>query len=249
MNARTATRSAARMVGLCVALLAAPASPLMARPAQAAAIPSVLPDAPPDSLLILVPSRAPEAIRQDLASAESMAGTGGADLVFAQGRLGEAKAQVEVRKSEIEALKAKVKLAKEQKNEAEQANLELQVKGQELHLAALEARKEMREAEAELAEARRKAAQARSAFCNQELDLVGKRDDLRRESASGGGAANIDALVRLQIEVRDLERRGLEALKDIAEKDKAVAEKAASVLEKRLKLHAAQQALVAGPKK
>ena len=224
-------------------------SPLVAQPARAAAVTGVLPDASPDSLLVLLPPRAVDTVRQDLAIADALEGTANTDMIGAQGRMGEAKAHVEVRKSEIEMLKAKVKLAKEQKNETEQANLELQVKAKELQLKMLEARRDMRDVEASLAEIRRKAAQTQSAFFKKEIELIGKRADLLQMTSAPAGVANLDGLVRLQGEIRELERRCLEILKDVADKEKSAAESEMNLLDKRMKVYEAQLAFHAGPKK
>jgi hypothetical protein len=249
MTTRTKTRSAIRVLGLSLLALLALASPLAIRPAGASGVLGVLPDAVPDSLLILLPPRAADAVNQDLAIVGAAESAASADLVSAQGRLGEAKARVDVCASEIEAIKARVKLAKEQKNQTEQANLELQIKAKELLLDALKARKEMRDAEAVWAEARRKAAQVQSGFFKKELELLEKRGALSAMSSPGAGTTNLDGLLRLRVEVRDLERRGLEIAKDAVDKEKSAAESGAGLLDKRLKLEEAQRALVAGPKK
>lgn len=223
--------------------------PLTTRSARASAVPGVLPDASPDSLLTLLPSRAADIVQGDLAAAEAREGAGNADLASSQGCLGVARAHVEVRKREIEMIKAKVKLAKEQKNQTEQANLELQIKSRALQLKMLEARRDMRDAEVSLAEARRKAAQTQSGFFRKELELIGMRADLLRTTSVREGAANVDGLVRLQGEIRDLERRCIEILKDVADKEKSVAESETNLLDKRLRVYEAQLTLLAGPKK
>ena len=223
--------------------------PLTARPARASVAPGVLPEASPDSLITLLPPRDGEVVRQDKGVAEAMEAAVNVDLIAAQGRLAETKAHIEVRKSEIEMLKAKVKLAKEQKNETEQGNLERQVKAKELQHEMLKARKEMREAEVVLAETRRTAAQTQSGCLKKELELIGKRDDLLRASSAVPGPTNMDAIVRLQTEIRDLERRCLEIQKEVAEKDRKCAEDEANLLDKRMKVYEAQLAFHAGPKK
>jgi len=225
------------------------ASPVASGPARASAVAGVLPDASPDSLLVLLPPRTEETVRRDLTTAEAAETSAGTDLVSAQGRLGEVKAHIEVRKSEIETIKAKIKLAKEQKNQTEQVNLEREAKMKDLQMKVLEARKEMREAEVNLADTRRKTAQTQSGFFKKELELIGKRDDQLKMSSAGEGATNLDGLIRLQIEIRDLERRCIEILKDVVEREKNVADGETSLLEKRLELHEAQLALLQGPKK
>jgi hypothetical protein len=214
------------------------ASPLAARSTRASVTPGVLPEASPDSLITLLPPRDAEVVRQDKGVAEAMEAAVNVDLIAAQGRLAETKAHIEVRKSEIEMLKAKVKLAKEQKNQTEQLDLEGQIKAKELQLRVLEARRDMRDAEAGLAEARRKAAQVASGFFDKELDLIGKRNDLLQMRSVPAGMTNLDGLMRLQNEIRDVERRCLEILKEVAEKEKSAAENEAGVLQ-----------LLAGPEK
>jgi hypothetical protein len=249
MKLRQRIQTTIRVPGVALVALLILASPFAIRSARASAVPGVLPNASPDSLLILLPPRAVDIVQQDQAAAEAMEGAGNADLVSAQGRLGEARAQVEVRKSEIEMFKAKVKLAKEQKNQTEQANLELQIKTKELQLKMLEVRRDMRDAEVSLAEARRKAAQTQAGFFKKERELIGKRADLLQAGSVREGAANLDGLVRLQGEIRDLERRCIEILKDVADKAKSVAESETNLLDKRLQVHAAQLAVLAGAKK
>jgi hypothetical protein len=68
-------------------------------------------------------------------------------------------------------------------------------------------------------------------------------------NAAREGAANLDGLVRLQTEIRDLEGRCLEILKDAAEKAKDAAEDESSLLSKRIKLHEGQLALLGDSRK
>jgi hypothetical protein len=249
MKLRESIQNVGPVLGVFFVTLVVLANPLTAVSACASAVAGVLPDAAPDSLMVLHPPRTADAVNQDLAQASARESTANTDLVSAQGRLAEAKARVDVCQSEIEAIKAKIKLAKEQKNASEQAGFEQQAKAKELQLAVLKARVEMRDAEVAFADTRRLAAQTESAFLKKELELVGKRSDLARLGSSPGGTANLDGLTRLQTEVRDLERHCLEALKDFADKEKKAAEDEATLLEKRLKLQEAQLGLVAGPKK
>ena len=241
--------STIRMLALALMALVAGASPLATRPAHAYAIPGVLADAAPDSLLVLIPPRAAEAIQQDLADSEAVESAANANMVSAQGRLGEARVHVDVRKSEIESIKAKVKLAKEQKNETEQANLERQVKAKELQLKVLEARREMRDAEVSLADARRKAAQVQAGYFKKELGTPREAGQPAAMSSVPAGATNLDGLIRIQVEIRDLEQRCIEILKDVALKQRKVAEDEVSLLDKRLKLHELQLGLLKGPEK
>jgi hypothetical protein len=249
MMPRKSIRTAIHVLGASLATLLILASPLTTRSACASAVAGVLPDAAPDSLMTLLPPRAADAVNQELAQAGAMESAGNADLISAQGRLAEAKARVDVCASEIEAIKARIKLAKEQKNSTEQAGLEQQVKAKGLQLDVLKARVEMRNAEVAFADARRLMAQTQSGFLKKELELIGKRGDLLRLGSAPGGTANLDGITRLQIEIRDLERRGIEILKEVAEKEKNAAEDEASVLDKRLKLQEAQLGFIAGPKK
>jgi hypothetical protein len=249
MTTRGGIQSTIHVLVFALTALLTLVGPLVAQPARAAAVTGVLPEASPDSLLILLPPRAVDVVRQDLAIADALESTASQDMIAAQGRLGEAKAHVDVRKSEIEMIKAKVKLAKEQKNETEQANLELQVKAKELQLKMIEARRDMRDVEASLAETRRKAAQTQSSFFKKEIELIGKRADLTRMTSAPEGVTNLDGLVRIQGEIRDLERRCLEIAKDVADKEKSVAESEANLLDRRMKVYEAQLAFLAGPKK
>jgi hypothetical protein len=249
MMLRNRVRSIFRGLDVSLMALLILASPLATPSVHASAVPGVLPETSPDSLLVLLPPRAVDSAQQDLAAAEAAGVAANADLVAAQGRLGVAKAQVEVRKSEIETIKTKVKLAKEQKNQTEQADLELQIKAKALQLKMLESRRDMRDAESSLADARRQAAQAGAAFFKRELELIGRRADLLAANSARDGAANLDGLVRLQNEIRDLERRCIEISKDVADKEKSVAEREMNLLDKRLEVHAAQLALLTGSKK
>jgi chromosome segregation ATPase len=248
MMLRNRIRSAIHGLAISLVTVLILAIPLATPSAHASAVPGVLPETSPDSLLVLLPPRAVDTAQQDLAAVEARGDAANADLVSAQGRLAVAKAQVEVRKSEIETIKTKVKLAKEQKNQTEQADLELQIKGKTLQLKMLEARRDMRDAEAGLADARRQAAQTGAAFFKKELELLARRADLLRTNSARDGAANLDGLVRLQSEIRDLERRCIEILKDVADKEKSVSEREITLLDKRLEVHAAQLALLAGSK-
>ena len=243
------SRTAIRLLGILLAFVLTLASRLAVPSAQASAVPGVLPDALPDSLMILLPSRDAGAVDDDLANAEARANASNEDEVAAQGRLGQDKARVDVCTQEIETVKAKVKLAKEQKDKTAQADYEQRVKTKELQLNVLKARKDMREAEVALAGKRRATVQAEAGFLRKELELIGKREELARQRAAAPGTMNLDALVRLQADIRDLEHRCLEVLKDVAEKQKGVAEGEANLIDKRLKLEEAQAAYFVGPKK
>jgi hypothetical protein len=249
MTRSTEARSNTRARALSLIVLGTLAIPLLAPAAGASVVPGVLADAPPDSLLILLAPRTSELVQQDLSTAGAAEEAAKADLASAQGHLGEAKAHVGVRKSEIDAIKAKIKLAKAQKNQAEQDDLEQQVKAKELQVKVLEARVDMRDAEVSLADARRDAAQTQSEFFKKELELLGKRNDLLKMNAAREAATNLDGIVRLQTEIRDLEHRCLEILKEVADKTKDAADDESNVVGKRLKLQEAQLALFGGPRK
>ncbi len=249
MTMRTATRPFTRALGSSLTGLLLLAIQFPIPTARGALVPGVLPDAAPESLLVLLAPRSTEAIQQEMSAADVMEDAAKRDLESAQGKLAEAKAAVNVRKSEIETLKAKIKLAEEQKNETEKADLAQQVKAKELQVKVLEARVEMREAEAGLANARREAAQTQSAFHKKERELIEKRNELVKLQAAPEGAANLDGLIKLRNEVRDLERRSLEVLKDAANKSRNAAEHEARVVDQRLKLQERQKGLIGGAEK
>ncbi|MBP6875519.1 MAG: hypothetical protein KBD56_05570 [Candidatus Eisenbacteria bacterium] len=220
----------------------------MAETTQAASVAGVLPATHPDSLMVLLPPRAADAVNQDLALAGTAQTDRDAELVAAQSRVGEAKANVKVCESEIETIKAMIKLAKERKDKTEEANLAQKQKTKERQLEMLKARKDLRDAETSLAEARRAMAQAQAGFYRKELELIEKRMALQEQSGMAVGT-NLDALLRLQREIRNLERRCLEILKDVADKEKKAAEDEGNVVDKRLKVLQTQLAYFGGSDK
>lgn len=234
--------------GLRVAVLLTIVVALLNATVDASQVIAVLPDAPSDALMILLPPRSRDTIRDDLDTAGGIERESGDDRATAEERLSETRAKIVVCESEIEVLKARVKLVKEQENSAEQADLERQIKAKELQLKALGARKDMREAERDLADSRRKTSRALSEFLKKELNLVEKRDALVETSTSRDQAVDPAVVARLQTEVRDLERQCLDMLKELTEKRKDTVDREKDLLDKRLRLHDAQRAILVGPK-
>jgi chromosome segregation ATPase len=216
---------------------------------SAAVNPAVLPDAPMDSLIVVVPERGAQAVQDEAAVAESLAKHAAEHLSAAQGFLDQARARIDIVKKDIEAIDARIKLVKDQKDDPRRTELERDRKGLELRLKSLDARKSMREAEVRFADASRKEAQKTKECLEAERDLASKHGllaEIRRSATSD--AKNAERTANLFKQIREAELRVLQAMRESADRSKDAHAAAADLADARKKLYEAQQEMVQGPK-
>lgn len=153
-----------------------------------------------------------------------------------------AKERIEVMKRDKDAIDQRIDMAKKGNMTAEKITLETQKKSAELQIKVLERDAELKKTHVEVANKQVEEARARQRMYQLELELAAKRVDLERlvDEASRGGLLVAENLVRVHRDVREVERRVLEASKERSDRaiDAAKAEK--SYVEKQLDLLKAQ---------
>jgi hypothetical protein len=191
-----------------------------------------------DSLLLLVPIRPLEAIRADVNRARQV----GLAALDARGAAEElnlrSDAHIEAQKQAIDQLNARLKVAKDAKREAETVGLEVEKKAAERAKELLERRKALREAEIDLARAGQDLATAAERAYGLEAELAGQR--AAAGVADGGTAGSVSGRRVL----REIEKRTLEAMKSMAEREISHAERGKRLAERRLEVMEAQVKLV-----
>jgi hypothetical protein len=191
-----------------------------------------------DSFLVLVPIRPLDDIRADLDQARR----DGRAALDARGTAAElnlrSEALIEDQKRLIEQLDARLKVAKDAKREAEEVGLEVEKKAAERAKELLEKRKALREAEIELAKAGQELATAAERAYGLEAELASQR---AAAGVSDGGTTGSVSGRRI---LREIEKRTLEAMKSMAEREIAHAERGKRLAERRLEVLDAQVKLV-----
>jgi len=196
-----------------------------------------------DSLLVLVPFRAPADIRADLESAMNQRRA--AEELEQRSKLLQARSEsyVELQKHSIESIKVKLELAKTEKNDLEKQRLEAQKKRAEMELALLRQREALRSREIQAAKAQRELADVSVRVYDLQLSLAAKRFEaggLGGQVMSGALAAQFD---RLRIETRDLEKKVLEAEIEETSKRESVVKGQVEVAKQRMRVFEAQSKL------
>ena len=193
-----------------------------------------------DSLIALVPPRDRAAIEQELRHAQDAEVTSAGRIAEASTLRDRAESLRKIIEDEIDILKDRVNLAKKEDREADRRSLEIERDAAELVKRLLGERESLRKAEGEVAEAGRERAQAASHAARLELELLDRR--LSRDRVGTG----LDALAasRQDRVLRELEGQTLDALRDLARRDRDLASKALNLVERQLKLFEAQSRLL-----
>jgi hypothetical protein len=154
-----------------------------------------------------------------------------------------AKAHIEVKKKEIELTKSRIDAAKKQQNAVDADAFESQKKVLELELKLLERRAQLYAAEVELGEAVRDAARARAKANEREMDLALKRQEIAALSRGALSQGTVAQALQLSAQLHDLEKKALEAMRDMAGKEADTAQKEKKIAERRLAILEAQKTL------
>lgn len=191
-----------------------------------------------DTFLVLVPYRPMTEIRAELDRVRSARQDAEAERQRSEEQERRVDAVMEVNKRQIELIKSREDFAKKEKREADRAAERVRREQAELVQKMLERRKQLRETEVNVARAEQQASEARGKALETELSLADKRQQLERLPRAD--TAQIRLLRR---EVSQLERRTLQARAEAADKERAHAERARQLAQRRLSLHDAQEKL------
>jgi hypothetical protein len=204
--------------------------------------PRILTATDQDTFLIVIPPRPEGEARVDREAAEKARSVEQGRLPEVTDQLAGIKAKVELQKKEIEALKAKIKVADQAKNEAEKLSLQGKQKIEEMWLDLLEKRADMREAEKALTTTAVDASEALVHYYDVELELIAKRATKPPEAQGLQDDAALERKLRHENDLRELERKGLEAFLIQVEKREKMLDAEKKLIERRLELFEAQNA-------
>lgn len=202
----------------------------------------VLSAAKPDTFMTLVAERDKGDIDRDRDAAKNDESAAELAIRAANEREASEKAEVDLQKANVEQIKAEISLADQNKDEAAKKAGEAKKQYAELRLKLLEKRRDMRSAERGLAQAMKEAAAAIASACERERNLVEKRGENPPFSATDASA--LAKRLRWENDVRDLEKRTLEAYRDASSKRKSLTERESDVISKRLDVLAVQREII-----
>lgn len=236
--------SIARAIALVAALLACASGAGLAQMGTIPPRDSFAPSASLDSMLVLIEIRPAQAVQQDLQMAQVERSA--AQLRFDRGKGLQTRAQmqIELKKSEIGVLEARASLAKSEKNVVLEDELKRQKKMAELEKTLLEKREELRKKEIELAKAEIEHATASNDALERELDLAGLREQRATLAGLPANPELVKETNRLDVELRDLQDRTLEAMVRAYERLEKVAKQEVSVNKARRNVLSAQTKLL-----
>jgi len=235
---------------LAAAFLAMPAGAQEPTPAQVPAV--TVPPAPPvpttlDSAIVVVPMRDIAMIERDLEEAN-------AHKVYIEQRMDQAKnlqaraeTAIKVKETEINAIEAQLDLAKKMKDEMQKSDLESRKKLAKLEKDLLQSREKLRDQEIRYGKAAREYYEDYGRSFEREMELARMRD--RRMQLGRWVTASPSLLTEAQgidNEIRDLERKTLDAQIQAAEKRKVMAQQEADVAKARKKILESQLKLQRG---
>jgi hypothetical protein len=142
---------------------------------------------------------------------------------------------IEVKKQEISTIDARIKLADKSKQETDKITLTAEKKVNERQKTFLERREALHAAEIEEAKASKKLADQSTKALELELQLA-----QRRQARARAPAGDPTALLSMDQVIRDLEKKTLEAQRDVAQAEKDHAGKHEDIAKRRLELYQAQ---------
>jgi hypothetical protein len=157
-----------------------------------------------------------------------------------------AATEIKLKEAQIDAIKTQVDLAKKEKNDIAKSEHESRKRLAELEKNLLQRRESLRSKEIEFYEAKRELAKAQAEAAEAELALVNKR---QQRAAFGGRSATpevVSALMKIDSEMDELERKTLEAQIKAAERNKNVAAKEVDLAKNRKRVLEAQIKLMRG---
>ncbi len=190
--------------------------------------------------ITLVESRSDEVIRLNLDEAKNLQIAAQDKRKRAEGQQSLAGTLVDAHKKDIESLKARLKVAKDQKNETNRLDLERRIKLEESIQKLLERQKEMRDIEKDVAELEKEHANSLIRVFEKELELNQKQLDQAVLKNDPNAGSQLDKLMKGAREIRDQERRVLEAIKDAMEKKEEMSKKSKELFDKRIQVFEAR---------
>ena len=214
------------------ALIALLASPLAAQqPVDSSAIAAPRAAAPAQSIHV-VQARSEESLREAIEDARRHEREADATLARATEEREQAKARIEVKKRELETIDARIKLAEKEKNEGEKVALRAEKRAGEAERKLAERLDAVYASETELAKKSRDLARADRKTIELEQELVARR----RERDGPVGRTDPAGLRRLDQAIVALERKVLESRRDRAAVAKDVADREKRIAERRIEL-------------
>ena len=151
------------------------------------------------------------------------------------------RTRVEIKKADNEALKKRAELAKKEARESDQTDLESRRRRGELERNVLEKLVSLYDAEVSEAESRRDWERATARVYEAELALMRKRSE--RNDRAGSASAESSALVRLDDEAHELEKKLLEARREEASKQASWADRHKTVIDREYSVYQEQDKL------
>jgi len=232
----------AMFVMLAAAMLSA--APLAAQtgPGAAGAPPAPDPFAivADDSLMVLVEYRPAAEISQDLSDALSELALAEQKLIRAKLLLVQAESRIKLKEAEIASLKVQEDLANHEQNELRKKEFEARKRQAENEKQMLQKRHDLRRREIGVAEALRDYHKASAAVYERELDLATRREQRMAIAGRPVSVAVQQEFARIEVEVRDAEKKTLEAQVKAANEWKDVANREAELVKARKSLFDSQ---------
>ncbi len=225
-------------LGGCLALsliFTAAATPVQAQDADVGAA-----ETPAEMFLLLVPSRDSPEIQHDIEVATQRQRVAANQREQTERWRTSAKLRVDDMERHIDSIKDRIKIAKQRKQDADRLRLEAERQAAERQKELLERRQSLREAEIDLLKKKAEQANMERQALELELQLMTKRNEPVRAAPGTVERASFDQVVS------QLERKTLEAQRAAATTIMAVAEYERKVVEQRIAILDAQQAVVRG---
>ncbi len=206
--------------------------------------PPYLPDATTDSLLVVVELRNLTSIEFDRDVAERKRNA--AEQRETEARVFQSRAamMIEIKDSEIKALKARVKQAKTERDEALTEQFESGIDKAEFEKKLLNRREQLRKSDIAFAKAEFEYHDAAFKAYEHELELARMRANRTDIAKIIPSQERFEKALHLDKQIRELEGRALDALREASQKQKRLAEQSVKIFEARKKVWEAQQDLL-----
>jgi len=201
-----------------------------------------------DSTLFFIDPRPEDDIKHDQDAAAAAQARAEATVQRASLQKSRAEADVKLKEAEIKVIGTDIDAADQARDDARKKDLELKRKQAETEKDFLDRKREMRDDEVKWAKADAEAAQSAGRFYELERDLCRKRDERGGYAGQALSASVQSSVVRLDGEVRSLERKALEARLQLADKQSQAADAAQELFKVRRSLLDAMDKVAKGAK-
>jgi ribosomal protein L14E/L6E/L27E len=206
--------------------------------------PPYLPDAATDSLLVVVELRDLAAIEFDRDVADRKRIAAGQREAAAQIFQSRAAMKIEIKDTEITALKARVKQAKSERDDTMTEQFESERKHAEFEKQLLRRREQLRQSDIRFAKAEFEYHDAAFKAYEHELQLALLRANRAGIEMGIPSQERFEKAWQLDKQIRELEGRTLDALREASHKQKNLAEQAVKIFQARKKVWEAQRDLI-----